>query len=297
MELGYRADPIASRLAGGSARLLAITVSSPSGNGFSVMQYEYFHLLLQGAAEEALSREYWPVLAPSGASGSYHRMPLDGVIVVDPRVDDPVLRELASDDVPIVTAGRVPDSAGTGHWVDNDHYEGTLGLLDELAVQGASRIALINVPQVYSYSIDTTAAYDAWCRKQGTAPVIATARSGLDERTGYEVGRKLLARRERPDAIHAVLDELAIGVLSAARELEIDVPGDLLVSGTTDTIRSRVSAPPLTVLDLHPREIGAQAASVLIDVVEERVSGPQNRVVATTLLKRRSTGHRPTRRS
>jgi DNA-binding LacI/PurR family transcriptional regulator len=255
------------------------------------MQYEYFHALLQGAAEEALSREYWPVIAPSGASGSYHRIPLDGVIVVDPRLDDPVLRELGSDGVPIVTAGRVPDSTGTGYWVDNDHFDGTLGLLNELAAQGASRIALINAPQVYSYSIDITAAYEAWCLNHGVAPVIATARSGLDERTGYELGRKLLSRPRRPDAVHAVLDELAIGVMSAARELGIDVPGQLFISGTTDTTRSRVSVPPLTVLDLHPREIGAEAASVLIDVVEGRVAGKQNRVVATTLLKRRSTGH------
>ena len=186
----YRADPIARRLAGGTARMLVLTVSKPPGSHSRFMDYEYFHLLIDGAAEEALAREYWPVIAPSGGSVLIREIPLDGALIVDPMLGDPLLLELQSRGVPIVTTGRPPDEGEAGYWVDNDHYDGTQRVLTHLHKAGASRIALINGPPIHSYSIDTASAYRAWCAAHGMVPQIVTAGTELDENAGCALAKK-----------------------------------------------------------------------------------------------------------
>ena len=62
-----------------------------------------------------------------------------------------------------------------------------------------------------------------------------------------------------------------------------------MVSGTTDTSRSRSGRPPLTVLDLHPRTLGAEAIKVLAEVIEGSPVQSRHRTVKTTLVTRAST--------
>jgi hypothetical protein len=93
---------------------------------------------------------------------------------------------------------------------------------------------------------------------------------GLTEQDAYAAALKLLDRPDRPDAIYATFDRLAIGVILAARSLGLSVPADLLVAGCTDSDAAKLSRPSLTVLDLNPAEVGRQAVELLIDIIEGR---------------------------
>jgi LacI family transcriptional regulator len=88
--------------------------------------------------------------------------------------------------------------------------------------------------------------------------------AGYTFATGFERATELLARGNRPTAIFAGNDEMAIGVYQAAHNADIDIPGDLSVVGFDDTpIASRVW-PPLTTVRLPIREMGRAAASLLL---------------------------------
>ncbi len=103
---------------------------------------------------------------------------------------------------------------------------------------------------------------------------------------GAVAARALLAEEPRPTAILASSDLLAFGVLGVARELGIDVPGELSVVGFDDIPGAAYSAPPLTTVRQPLQEKGVAAARVVL----ERPAEPADIVLPTELVVRESTG-------
>ena len=287
--LGYRPSAPARSLAGGRTGILALTVSRVEALPFSLADFEYFAQLMNGASTTALEQGYALVLAPSAAGPDLlDGVPLDGAIVVDPVRGDRTLARLHERGVPVVTTGREPDGAEDAPWVDNDHIAGTRSILDHLAAAGARRVALITSPPVHSYTADSLDAYRAWCRARGTEPEVATVTGSLTEGEGYAAALDLLDRDDPPDGIYATLDRLALGALLAAEARGVDVPGELLVAGCTDSHASRGARPALTALSLDPEQIGVEAVETLIALAEGRDERPPHRYVPTTIVPRAS---------
>lgn len=288
--LGYRPSATARSLAGGRTGILALTVSRVEAMPFSLADFDYFAQLMNGAGTAALEQGYALVLAPAtGEPDLLDRVPLDGAIVVDPVRDDRTLAHLRERGVPVVTTGREPDGPDDAPWVDNDHVAGTRSILDHLAVAGARRIALVTSPPVHSYTIDSQAAYREWCATHGVEPEIASLTGTLTESEGYSAALELLDRDDPPDGIYATLDRLALGVLLAAHARGVDVPGELLVAGCTDSHAGRGARPALTALSLDPERIGVEAVESLIALTEGRADRPAHRYVPTTVIPRAST--------
>jgi LacI family transcriptional regulator len=96
----------------------------------------------------------------------------------------------------------------------------------------------------------------------------------------YEAGAAVAARLlegELPDAVLAVNDEVAIGLLTALRRAGVDVPGRVSVAGIDDTRPARLV--DLTSVSLPLRELGVMAARVILEGVEGDLVLP-HRVVA-----------------
>jgi DNA-binding LacI/PurR family transcriptional regulator len=110
---------------------------------------------------------------------------------------------------------------------------------------------------------------------------------------GIAAARVLLRRRPRPTAVFAVSDVLALGVLAAADELGIDVPGSLSVIGFDDIDEAAHSRPALTTVAQDLREQGRTAARMALALVD----GTKVRSAPRTphVLVRESTG--PPRRT
>ncbi len=288
--LGYRPHPVAQQLAGGRNRTIAFMVRASGTTFHPPTDYEYFNELMDACAASALTRGYRMMLMPSALElEEIEGMSLAGVVLVDPILDDPLLAMLRDRGIPTVTTGRDPaGSRESGIWVDNDHGLGTRKVLDHFAEQGAETIAFVNSTNAHSYSIDALEAYEQWCSEHGIEPLIASVGPVLDESAGYEALLELLDRGRSPDAVHTVLDRLALGVLLAARARELSVPEDLLVSGTTDTAASRAARPALTVLSLEPAEIGRIAAEMLMDVIEGVEPAEKHRTIESYLIPRAS---------
>ena len=83
--------------------------------------------------------------------------------------------------------------------------------------------------------------------------------------SGRRAAAALLDRADRPTAILAMSDELAIGVLLASRERGIDVPAALSVVGFDDAPSAAISTPPLTTVHQPLVDKGRAAARLLLD--------------------------------
>ena len=117
----------------------------------------------------------------------------------------------------------------------------------------------------------------------------------VEERTphGRDAGRRaagvLLERAERPTALIAMSDEIAVGALQAAEARGIAVPGELSIVGFDDTPDAADARPPLTTIAQPHHEKGAAAARLLLSPEDE----PANVVFPTELVVRASTAPAP----
>jgi DNA-binding LacI/PurR family transcriptional regulator len=291
--LGYRPNSAARSLAGRKTGLLGLVVSQENELDFSVSDFAYFGQLMAGATAAAMEHGYALVLTPPDLELSLGtRLPVDGVIVVDPVFGDRAVATLSAAGVPVVTTGRVPETPWVGPWVDHDHYAATRSMLEHLARQGADQIAMLTCRPLIFYTVESERAYGDWCRDRGTAPMLAYVRGGLTESAAFTAARELLRRTDPPDGIYATYDRLGLGALLAAEADRIAVPDQLLVAACTNSPAARSAKPALTSLDVHPERVGRAAAQLLVDIVEDAADNREKRVIVPTRIVVRASSRR-----
>ncbi|WP_306142867.1 LacI family DNA-binding transcriptional regulator [Roseibium sp. MMSF_3412] len=197
-------------------------------------------------------------------------------------------RGLETTDVPIVSLDR---RFGNFPLIATDHYDGSQKIADHLHALGHRRIAYIAGP----LSMDV-----AQSRREGFVnriealstprdPIELTVLEGqFDYDAGEELGRKILTQTpatERPTAIAAASDQQAIGVLRCARDLKLDVPGELSVAGFDDIALASLVVPRLTTLR-QPIEALALSA---VEQIFETNSASKDKAIAGDIVKREST--------
>jgi LacI family transcriptional regulator len=106
---------------------------------------------------------------------------------------------------------------------------------------------------------------------------------------GYLGARKLLARRRKPTAIFAGADIVAMGVLEALKEAGLTVPEDISVAGYDNTTFASFGLISLTTVDQAGRQIGANAARLLLDRIADRQRPTAQVKLSPTLVVRQST--------
>jgi DNA-binding LacI/PurR family transcriptional regulator len=120
----------------------------------------------------------------------------------------------------------------------------------------------------------------------GLQPVVVEA--DFDRDTVRAVALEVLGAADRPTAVFAVADEVALGVIDAARELGLAVGSELSVVGFDDD--PRAEAEDLTTIRQRPDELGAAAADLLLSGIGHGPDPEQSRLMPTALVKRGSTG-------
>lgn len=109
---------------------------------------------------------------------------------------------------------------------------------------------------------------------------------------GREAMDQILDRPERPTAVFAASDVLAIGALKAAKEKGLNVPRDLSVAGHDDIDFAAYTDPPLTTVQVAGHEIGRLAVEVLLGKIENNKGRVRRHCLETKLVIRESCGDR-----
>ena len=125
----------------------------------------------------------------------------------------------------------------------------------------------------------------------GWAAVPVEERSPYGQDAGRRAAAALLDRPDRPTALLAMSDELALGALQAAEDLGIGVPEDLSVIGFDDTPPAERARPALTTMHQPHRAKGEAAADHLLHPPDR----PASRVFPVTLVVRSTTAPPPGR--
>ena len=110
-------------------------------------------------------------------------------------------------------------------------------------------------------------------------------------KSGYQLAKALLEARgpERPTAVLAANDSIAVGIYRAAQELGLRIPQDISVIGFNDVSISKYLAPPLTTIHVYQEFMGTRAVQLLADRVMTGRDISMHVAVSTRLVIRKST--------
>lgn len=265
-ELGYAPDPQARGLAYGHSFLIGLVYDNPNPQYVVNMQLG----LLDGMRGSGFELVVHPCDRASPTflddlAGFVERQRLFGVVLTpsvseDDRVAQ-LMREIGCSYVRVASVSLdAPE-----HMIETRDRLGGQEAARHLADLGHTRIAFVSGPASFRSSHERRDGFEAALRERGLALAASYhAQGAYTFDSGIECGRALLQMSTPPTAIFAGNDEMAAGVLQAARQLGVRVPEDLSLVGFDDfQIASRLW-PTLTTIRTPTREIGRLAVERLI---------------------------------
>lgn len=211
----------------------------------------------------------------------------DGVILTPPHSDNPlIVGLLAKHDIPFVRIGSRGNGAGILVLMDDEHSARLA--TDHLLSKGHKRIGLIAGPEDYSPSGRRIDGWKASMAEAGLPTDGLLARGDFSFASGEAAARELLTSDDRPTAIIASNDQMALATLKVARELELDVPAQLSLISFDNTPTVRFTQPPLTAIDQPIAETASVAVELIIASQKGEELPPQPVIVSGSLVERGS---------
>ena len=197
-----------------------------------------------------------------------HRV--DGVLVVDLRVEDPRVDELARIGLPaVVVGGPVKNGALPAVW--HDEAGVVVEAVQYLAALGHRRLAHVTGVGDFVHTVQRAAAFRGAIQDLGLhAEVVETDYSA---ESGARATRKLLSLPGAPTAILFDSDLLAVTGLGVAQQMGFSVPDDVSIVGWDDSLISQVVHPPLTAITRDIGAFGVAAAHQLLATVDGEATG------------------------
>lgn len=253
--------------------------------------------VIRGVESVASNNDYNVLLSMSKKSS--HRTPydrflrtgyIDGVITVETLKGELDEQELATSGIPRVSAGYREDlqPLNAVHCADR---QGGYAVTKHLLELGHRCIGVISGPANFIRAMDE--------RLQGACDALAEYGLVLDPslltygdfsiESGSRAATPLLQREQRPTAIFAMNDRMALGAISKARELGLHVPNDLSIVGFDDIPLTSVIEPPLTTIRQFPVELGRVATQRLLEIINHEIPHFASEVIPIELVIRRST--------
>ena len=215
---------------------------------------------------------------------------LRGSVFAGPRVPDAVIRNAIGHGYPVVLVDNLLRDVDCQAVVpDNAH--GTYTLTQHLIAHGARNLSYVGGPTDWYSTRERLMGFLNALHESGLQPHSVIHQPVTDMNGGLSAGTALLRGPGQPDAIVAVNDAVALGVLEAARHQGRSVPDSLLVCGFDDTQLARLSAPPLSSCRIDLELLGSVAAERMLAALRHPEQWvPQHIVVPVRPVFRQSCG-------
>ncbi|GAA3941059.1 LacI family DNA-binding transcriptional regulator [Microbacterium soli] len=265
-ELGYEANPWAQSLR--TQRTQTIGLVLPHFEDFTMGE------VFEAATRTAFDSGYQSITVSTGddpgrssqAIRALVRRRVDGLVIASAHLEDPALDELRDQGIPYMLLNRVHRDDPC---IRADDELGAYLAASHLIERGHRRVALLS---------GVAGASSAELRRDGFTRAFREATISLDPQliqwsglgigSGIELGRRLLQLDEPPTAIFAANDFVALGVMSAARDLGRRVPDDLALVGYNDTEAGAALPIPLSSVSVPLRRMGEEAIRAVIGQIE-----------------------------
>jgi DNA-binding LacI/PurR family transcriptional regulator len=292
-ELDYRPNAAARALKEGRTRTLGLVIP-PAGGRLTFMQLEFVASVMEAAARADLD----VLLSPSGGDHdrSFERIVggrrVDGVIVMEIRLDDPRPIRLQRAGMPFVTIGRTARPDGMC-WVDVDYATLVGRCVDHLADLGHRHIALINrsAELVSSGYGPGQRACEGFAEAVARRGVEGCAFCCADHAQAGEACVEEILRTHPEVTAAATINEAALpGVQRALERAGLDIPGRFSITGVAAQHWAEQFHPQLTAADVPAIDMGAIAVQFLVERIAVPDAPPKQQLLTPPISLRNSTG-------
>jgi LacI family transcriptional regulator len=290
--LGYQPNAIARGLASKRSRTLGLVTFD-----FNDI---FFTQVVTGAEEEAHQHDYFFMLGSSQCSANempkYMRLlserHVDGVLFAregSPDEQEQIMR-LASEGTPVVVVGY-HFKGQMFNAVDIDNINGGIQATKHLLDFGHRRIGCITGPIVTQSAQDRLSGYRMALESAGIVYdpnlVVEGAYGTWSHGAGYRGMKQLLAQADLT-AVFAQNDRMAVGAMTAIREVGLSIPRDISVVGYDDTPDAEFASPPLTTVRQPTIRVGEEGVRLLMRLIDNPGRAPEQIVLTTELIARSS---------
>lgn len=289
-ELGYVLDSTASSLRSQRTDFVAVTIPSINNANFAETLRGLSEGLKARGLQILLGYTDYDIHEEERLIEQLLRRRPEAIVVTGGRHTPRARRLLGNAGLPVIETWDLP-AQPIGHVVGFSNADAVRGMIDHFVRQGASRIAFIGG--------DADRDTRGTGRREGF--VAAMRAQGLDASRLIDAGAPPISMREGADAMGRLLDTLpdtqavicvsdlsAFGALTECQRRGIRVPEDIWIAGFGDYEIAEVSVPALTTINPFPREIGARAAALILDVLDGRQTAPATLRIAPELIVRQS---------
>ena len=194
--------------------------------------------------------------------------------------------------LPLVLFDKVSSKIPCTQVVINEE-EASFHAIEHLINTGKKRIAIIKESE---HSYNSEKRYTGYLRALKEYNIefddkIVLSCSDISMKQGRRMTSLLLSMKKRPDAIFAITDSAAIGVIKTLKKFNIKIPEDIAVIGFSNSINSTIIEPHLTTVDQPGELIGATAVRYLVNEIDTPTENFINKTIEikTNLIIREST--------
>ncbi|MBQ8537038.1 MAG: LacI family DNA-binding transcriptional regulator [Clostridia bacterium] len=270
-ELGYYPNAVARALKTNRTYSIGVLFEDDTHCGLT---HEYFSHVLNAVKNEAESRGYDVTfisqnLGRTAMSFLEHckYRNCDGVVIANVDFTDPTVTELVASEIPVVTIDYLFDNRSA---VLSDNAQGMHDLVNYVYSMGHRRIAFIH-GELTAVTRSRLASFHKTASQLGLDvpdSYVRTARYHDPRQSGLAT-RELLALKKPPTCILYPDDVSLLGGMTEIERSGLSVPGDISIAGYDGIPMSQLLRPILTTLRQDSEELGAQAARLLIEAIEQ----------------------------
>lgn len=291
--LNYIPNPYASSLRGRRSKNIALVIPEVADS--------FFSLAINGIESVAKEKGYHVLICLTHESFENEKTILkefqggrvDGVLMSVSRETSQTdhISDLISNGLPLIFFDRVCENVSTAHITTDDFdsgYKATLHLIN----QGCTDIAFLAISKSLSISNKRLEGYKKALADQGR-PLDDTRMLVCSNDTieNYQLAKKLLQNKKRPDGIVASVEKLTAPVYQVCSELKLNIPKDVKVICFSNLETAPILNPSLTTITQPAFEMGRAAATLLFrSLGKANFSLPnENIVIPSVLIARDST--------
>lgn len=288
--LGYRVDPAARALRGGSSRLLGLVVTN--------LLNASIQRVAERVHERAHDHGYQVLMAVTNGDGPRERELIDALVdhriaglLVMPSDSPGQCNRLKADGLPVVAMIRRPAGLKVSA-VLNDDRAGARTATDYLLGQGHRSIGFIGGPDTVHSGRERFRGFCQALDAAGVARDPALIRRGpFDADWGAQAGGSLLEGTAPCSAVVVANHEALFGVVQLLAQRGVDVPSDLSLVGFEDAPLFRYWHPSITVVDTHPGAIADAGFTILLEQLDQGDTACKQVTVPAALVVRASCAH------
>lgn len=273
-KLGYEPNFQASNLASQNSRTIGIILPASAKE---VYENSFYLEAIQGISHYCNGRQYMTTIVTGqdeteilDAVRSMSRSgKVDGFIVLYSKKEDPVIDYLFNEGLLYILIGKATQYTNQTIYIDNDNLLAGREAAEYLYQLGHHRIAYLGSDSSLMFSADRKAGYQLALASHQlpVRPEYCVEVKNVSE-NNEEAIRGLLMQKDRPTAILVSDDILAVSLERVCLENHLAIPEDLSIISFNNSLFARLTSPQLTSIDIGAGQLGSEAASQIINHIE-----------------------------